>query len=93
MIAAPKTTAHTARTIAIGIHSGERTHHQDQVIVPISFRMIKTMARRPTNPIPPLEELDDVLINYSSLIFRISIIDGLKTMATSLPPSTVILTS
>jgi hypothetical protein len=43
------------RKIAQGIRIGERTHHQDQLITPTSFRVIKTMVSNPRNPIPPPE--------------------------------------
>lgn len=43
------------------IQIGERTHHHDQVMWPVSFRPIKRMVRRPVNPIPPEEEDDEEL--------------------------------
>jgi hypothetical protein len=33
------------RTITIGNHRGESTHHQDHVIYPVSFRVIKIRVR------------------------------------------------
>ncbi len=34
--------------------SGDRTHHHDQVMIPVSFRTIKAMVNSPVKPIPPL---------------------------------------
>lgn len=41
-------------TIIVGIQSGERTHHQDQLILPNNFRVINKIARTPQKPIPLL---------------------------------------
>ena len=53
------------------IHSGDKTHHQDQLIYPVSFNTINTIVKSPVNPIPELELLDesDILppkLNYLS---------------------------
>lgn len=40
------------------IQIGASTHHQDQAMWPVSLRVMKTMVRRPTNPIPPLDDED-----------------------------------
>ena len=42
---------------------GEITHHQDQSILSISFRTIKTMVNRPANPIPTELLLDELGID------------------------------
>ena len=42
------------------IHTGESTHHQDQLIIPVSFSTIKATVKRPVNPIPLL--LDELLL-------------------------------
>lgn len=46
------------------IQIGDNTHHHDQAMYLVSFKTIKTMVRRPTNPMPDeLELLDfDILI-------------------------------
>jgi hypothetical protein len=36
------------------IHSGERTHSQDQLIYPVSFNPINRMVNIPAKPIPPV---------------------------------------
>jgi hypothetical protein len=38
------------------IQIGDNTHHQDQLIYPMSLRTMKTIVRSPVNPIPLLEE-------------------------------------
>ena len=48
------------------IHTGERTHHQDQSISPVSLRTIKTMASNPGNPIPPPPIFMCFLVMFSS---------------------------
>jgi hypothetical protein len=50
------------RTKLMLIQIGERTNHQDHVITSQSFRVIKTMVRRPTKPIPPEDEVLLLLI-------------------------------
>lgn len=39
-------------TTTKGNHRGDNTHHHDQSIYPVSFSVIKTIAKRPVNPIP-----------------------------------------
>jgi hypothetical protein len=56
------------RTINIDIHMGDKTHHQDHVMIPISLRTINTIVNKPPKPIP-LEELLELLI---TLIFKLS---------------------
>jgi hypothetical protein len=43
------------------IHRGDSTHHQLQVILPVSFKPINRIVRRPGKPIP-LEE-EEVLLD------------------------------
>jgi hypothetical protein len=50
------------RTKLMLIQIGERTNHQDHVMTSQSFRVIKTMVRRPTKPIPPEDEVLLLLI-------------------------------
>lgn len=47
--------------ITIGIQRGQRTHHQDQAITPVSLNAMKSMARRPQKPMPP-DDVDVSLI-------------------------------
>jgi hypothetical protein len=47
------------------IQIGESTHHHDQDILPINFSVMKTIVRSPTNPIPPFELLELLLISLS----------------------------
>jgi hypothetical protein len=47
------------------IQRGDSTHHQDQVICPVSFRPINNTVRRPGNPIP-LEE-EELLLDMKCL--------------------------
>lgn len=61
---------------ANGSHNGDKTHHQDQSIKCVSFKIIKTIERRLQKPIPPPVELLFVLIfifyiklNYFVLLF------------------------
>lgn len=37
----------------IGIHNGAVTHHQDQSICPVNFRIKNTMKSTPPKPTPP----------------------------------------
>lgn len=46
------------------IQIGDRTHHQDHVIIFRSFKVMNTIVRSPTNPIPP----DDVFELFSILL-------------------------
>ena len=59
MYNAVKTTIKTIRKV---IHIGERTHHHDQVIKLVSFKVINTMPSNPVNPIPPLLLFDSLII-------------------------------
>jgi len=45
-------------------HNGDVTHHQDQLINPVNFKVIKIKNISPKNPIPPddLELLSDILL-------------------------------
>ena len=47
-----------ATTAKTDIHSGDNTHHQDQVIYPVSFRPTNRTVNKPAKPIPPLDEFD-----------------------------------
>lgn len=52
------------RMIASGIHIGERTHHQDQVITPPSFNPMKRIVNRPGKLTPTFDtSLDIYFIN------------------------------
>lgn len=53
------------KTIAVLIHSGLKTHIQDQSITPTNFRTIKAIVRSPLNPIP----VDAPLLFFSLSIF------------------------
>lgn len=46
----------------MGIHNGDRTHNQDQSILPTNLSVIKTMDKSPQNPIPPYVDCSDELI-------------------------------
>jgi hypothetical protein len=57
------------RPPATEIHIGDNTHHQDQSILSISFRVINTMVSKPTNPIPLDEdELDLLILSFLPII-------------------------
>ena len=73
------------RTTANGIHRGERTHHHDHVIVPISLSVMKTIVNRPPKPIEPLVELPELLIIF---LLYYGFIDG-KTLQKR-QPSTIL---
>jgi hypothetical protein len=62
----PKMTNATA-TISQGIHSGDVTHHQDQVITPVNFNTRKTINRTVQKPIPLLLVCTVLLIFFQSL--------------------------
>jgi len=49
------------RATATEIHSGERTHHHDHVIYPVSFNPINSTVSRPVNPNPLLLLLDSLI--------------------------------
>lgn len=42
-----------------GIQSGARTHHQDHVMTPVTFRTMKTMPSSPVKLIPAADALFD----------------------------------
>lgn len=44
------------------IQIGANTQTQGQLMKPVSFRVMKTMVRRPEKPIPPDEDDDEELI-------------------------------
>jgi hypothetical protein len=44
------------------IHIGERTHHHDQSMNPVSLSVMNTIVSNPVNPIPPLRLLLCVLL-------------------------------
>lgn len=44
------------------IHSGDSTHNHGQVIPPVSLSAMKRIVSNPTNPIPPDELLDELLL-------------------------------
>ena len=48
---------------ANGIHNGANTHHQDQLITPISFKTINTIVNKPSSVTPPASlVLDSAII-------------------------------
>lgn len=53
------------------IHIGLSTHHQDQVIYPISFKTIKAMVKSPAKPIPEEEELETILVAMNTPILKV----------------------
>jgi len=57
------------RTKAKLIQMGDRTHHHDHAIYPVSFRPMKSTVKRPTNPMPP----DDVVVLLLILLFYSSV--------------------
>ena len=72
----------TTITIAIGIHSGAVTHHQDQVIYPVSFKTRKTTNRIVPKLIPPSFILFsifkvNILISYNTKITLFLVITNL----------------
>ena len=52
--------------------NGDVTHHQDQLINPVSFSVTNTTPRAPMTPIPPREELEllDIKISYCKALSR-----------------------
>ena len=52
--------------IAAGIHSGDKTHHQDQAITLHNFNTINAMARKPHKPIPPPDD-EELLLIYNNV--------------------------
>lgn len=60
----------TRITNPIDIHIGDNTHHHDQSILPISFRVMNTTVSRPQNPMPPDDEDDSLLMFYYLMIFE-----------------------
>jgi hypothetical protein len=44
------------------IQMGDKTHHQDQAIFPISLSVMNTTVRRPAKPMLPDELLDELLM-------------------------------
>lgn len=69
---------------AIGIHSGDVTHHQDQLIVSVNFSTKNTMKRITSNPTPPL--------TFTLLIFIVFYIIKIQsitqTIADAMNPNT-----
>jgi len=47
------------------IHIGDSTHHQDQLMCPVSLRPINNTVSKPGNPMPPeeVEVLLDIIRN------------------------------
>ena len=58
--------------IAVGIRTGDRTHHQDQFILSKSFSVIKISVSNPQNPMPD-EELVELDIFISSSLISVLI--------------------
>jgi hypothetical protein len=48
------------------IQIGERTHHHDQVIYPVNFKVMKTIVNRPIKLMPPPEVEEELLFAISS---------------------------
>ena len=57
MIKTSNAISNKSSTMEIGIHSADNTHHHDQSILPISFKVMNTIVSRPQKPIP--DELED----------------------------------
>ena len=55
-------------TNEVAIQIGDKTHHQDQSILPSSFRVIKTIVSSPVKPIPEDEEEPDLLILFKFIV-------------------------
>lgn len=53
----------TEITKATGIQNGENTHHQDQSILSVNFRIKKTRKTIVVNPNPPFVLLLDIFKN------------------------------
>jgi len=53
----PRKTMTMIKAIPKEIHSGDNTHHHDQVMYPVSFNPIKRIVSNPAKPIPPLRVL------------------------------------
>ena len=51
------------------IHRGDSTHHQDQLMYPVSLRPINNTVSKPVNPMPPeeVEELLDIVMSLDYL--------------------------
>jgi len=54
------------------IQSGDRTHHHDQVITPVSFNAMKRIVSNPEKPIPPLvaADLSDMNLFYHCFVLE-----------------------
>jgi hypothetical protein len=50
----PKVTIRIRITTKKVTQMGDKTHHQDHVIYPVSLRPINKIVKSPTNPIPPV---------------------------------------
>ena len=50
------------KLIAKQIHKGDKTHTQLQSITWQSFSTMKTIVRRPLNPMPPVDTFSDILL-------------------------------
>ena len=46
------------------IHSGDNTQIQGQVMLPVSFKAMKTTVRRPEKPTPPEEEEEEDIVRF-----------------------------
>jgi len=55
-----KTTEKNNKASRALIHSGDSTHHQDQLMCPVSLRPINNTVSKPGNPMPP-EEVEVLL--------------------------------
>lgn len=58
----------TTIKIVKGIHVGAKTHHQDQLIMPINFNTINAIVSRPRKP-TPLDELELELYCFIFFIY------------------------
>jgi hypothetical protein len=51
-------------------HNGDVTHHQDQSITPINFKVIKIKNINPKNPTPPDELLFAMIILHIVIVCK-----------------------
>lgn len=65
-----KTMAKNPSAIRALIHRGDSTHHQLQVICPVSFRPIKSTVRRP-GKLAPLEEYEEDIRRCDEVLMRL----------------------
>ena len=54
----------TPKAMRALIQIGERTQIQDHAITLVSFRVMNTRVRSPTNPIPPDDDVSVLIVFY-----------------------------